>query len=417
MSDKTIEVWADWLGLPEPQRVGTLAARPLRGREVLSFEYDGGWLTRPDALAIDPQLQLFGGPQYPDESEQNFGVFLDSSPDRWGRILMRRREALEAVEQGRPVRRLLESDYLLGVLDEQRLGGLRFRVAPDGAFVDDRASLAAPPMARLRELEAASLKLEEEGIEEDPDYAAWLRLLVAPGSSLGGSHPKASVSDEHGALWIAKFPSKQDVFDRGAWEFVVHRLAQEAGVRVAPAQVQRFSGQRHTFLTKRFDRAPDGRRIHFVSAMAALRRRDRDEASYLELAEFLIQNGAHPREDLEELWRRIVFFICVSNCDDHLRNHGFLLEGGAWRLAPAYDMNPVDQPRGLSLLISDADNAQDLGLAREVAEYFRVTASRATDISQAVTTAVRSWRTVAKAAGITAAEQKRMAAAFAAAES
>ena len=361
-------------------------------------------------------MQLFAGPQYAAEADSNFGVFLDSSPDGWGRILMRRRETLEAREQGRPARTLLESDYLLGVHDQQRMGGLRFRTAPDGPFLDNRTELAAPPMARIRERAFASLKLEEEGVEDDPEYAAWLRLLIAPGSSLGGSHPKASVTDEHGALWIAKFPSKQDTADRGAWEYVVYQLAQSAGVNVSVAQCRQFTTTHHTFLTRRFDRTEDGRRVHFMSAMAALRRRDRDEASYLELAEFLIQNGGRVAQDLEELWRRIVFFMCVSNNDDHLRNHGFLLHDGGWRLAPAYDVNPVEQPRGLSLLVSDADNAQDPQLARDVAEYFRVNSARANDIITGVVKVVRSWREVAKDAGLSKRAQDDMAQAFALAD-
>jgi serine/threonine-protein kinase HipA len=411
--DRRIEVWADWLPLSEPMFVGTLHARPLRGREVYSFEYDQAWLDHPSALAIDPGLQLFAGPQYAAESELNFGVFLDSSPDRWGRILMRRREALEARELNRRARTLLESDYLLGVHDAQRMGGLRFRVEPDGPFLDNRVELAAPPMARIRELEFASLKLEEEGVEDDPEYAAWLRLLIAPGSSLGGSHPKASVTDEAGAtLWIAKFPSKQDTVDRGAWEFVAHRLAQEAGITVPEADCRRFSSRHHTFRSRRFDRAPDGRRIHFMSGMAALRRRDREEASYLELADFLIQTGSRVPADLEELWRRIVFNMCVSNVDDHLRNHGFLLQEGGWRLSPAYDVNPVDQPRGLSLLVSEADNAQDLALARDVAAFFRVKAARADQVIDEVSKAVRAWRDVASEVGLSRREQDDMAAAF-----
>jgi serine/threonine-protein kinase HipA len=414
---RRIEVWADWLQLGHPTAVGTLFARPLRGAEVYSFEYDAGWLTHPSALAIDPGLQLFAGPQYAAETEANFGIFLDSSPDRWGRILMRRREVLEARRQARRARVLRESDYLLGVHDAQRMGGLRFRTDPEGPFLDNRAELAAPPTARIRELEFASLKLEEEGVEDDPEYANWLRLLIAPGSSLGGSHPKASVTDTQGALWIAKFPSKQDTVDRGAWEFIVHELARRAGVEVAAARCQRFTSAHHTFLTRRFDRTDAGERIHFMSAMAALRKRDREEASYLEVAEFLMQNGSRVPHDLEELWRRIVFFMCVSNNDDHLRNHGFLLRDGGWRLAPAYDVNPVEQPRGHSLNVSDTDNAQDLDLAREVAAYFRVDAQPADAIIAAVVNAVNAWRDVATTTGLSRRAQDEMAPAFALAES
>jgi serine/threonine-protein kinase HipA len=414
--ERHIDVCADWTPLARPTRVGVLSARPVRGREIFSFEYDPQWLDHPEALAIDPGLQLFRGPQYPDERQASFGVFLDSAPDRWGRLLMRRREGLEARAQGRSPRTLLESDYLLGVHDAQRMGGLRFRLDPAGPFLDDRDELTAPPMARVRELEFASLKLEEDGVENDPEYAQWLRMLIAPGTSLGGSHPKASVTDEDGRLWIAKFPSRLDTVDRGAWEFVVHRLALEAGVAVAPAWCRRFTTRHHTFLTERFDRLPDGGRIHFCSAMAALQHRANEEASYLELAEFLMQRGSRTAADLEQLWRRIVFSICVSNCDDHLRNHGFLLSEVGWRLAPAYDVNPVEEPRGLSLLISEADNAQSLDLAREVAEYFRVRAARASEIVDEVVAAVKGWRGEAQAVGIARGEQEEMARAFAVAD-
>lgn len=412
---KNIDVWADWASLERPTPIGTLSASVVRGREIFSFQYDPDWLAHAQALAIDPGLRLYQGPQYP-AGHQNFGVFLDSSPDRWGRLLMRRREALEARSQARPARTLAESDYLLGVHDEQRMGGLRFRLDRDGPFLDDRTELAAPPMARLRELELASLQLEKEGAERDPEYASWLRLLIAPGTSLGGSHPKASVVDERGRLWIAKFPSRHDLVDRGAWEFVVHRLAEKAGIVVPTAVSRRFNSRHRCFLTQRFDRTDDRQRIHFCSAMSTLQRRDNEEASYLEMAEFLIQHGGRTAIDLEQLWRRIVFFVCVSNCDDHLRNHGFLLQEGGWRLAPAYDMNPVEAPRGLSLLISESDNAQDLELVRAVAEYFRVGASRGSDIIRDVVAVVRGWRDEARAIGIPAQEQDDMSAAFAVAD-
>lgn len=409
---RSIEVWADWQALGGVTRMGTLHATTVRGKEVLAFEYEQAWLDGRHALALDPGLRLDRGPQHPRDGRDSFGLFHDSSPDRWGRVLLRRREAQLARLERRGERPLLESDYLLGVYDGHRLGGLRFRL-DGGPFLDDNAELASPPWTSLRELEQASLHLERAGAERDPKYGAWLRLLIAPGRSLGGARPKASVIDERGRLWIAKFPSERDDDDIGAWESVVHGLAARAGLSTPEAQRQRFGSRHHTFLSRRFDRTDDRARLHLASAMTLLERADGDEgASYLDLAQVLIQHGAHPARDLEQLWRRIVFFMCVSNLDDHLRNHAFLLELGGWSLAPAYDMNPVASGSGLSLNISETDNAQDLELVRGVAGQFRIKPARAKDVIVEVVAAVRGWRAAAKKAGLARAALDRMAPAF-----
>lgn len=413
---RSVAVWADWAGLGGAARMGSLHATPTRGKEVFSFEYDRAWLAAGHAQELDPALRLHHGPQYLSGERENFGVFLDSSPDRWGRVLLQRREAQLAREEERKARRLFELDYLLGVYDGHRMGALRFRVG-DGPFLDDNTALASPPWTSLRELEQASLHLERDGAESDRRYGKWLRMLIAPGRSLGGARPKASVLDEQGHLWIAKFPSERDAHDIGAWESVVHTLALHAGVTTAEARCQRFGSRHHTFLTRRFDRTDEGGRIHFASAMTMLERSDgEDGASYLDLAGFLIQKGANTAHDLEELWRRMVFFVCVSNVDDHLRNHGFVLGPAGWSLSPAYDMNPVATGDGLSLNLSEDDNAQNLALARDVAKHFRVKAARADEIVREVTVAVRAWGTVATAAGISRAEQESMADAFRVAE-
>ncbi len=229
-------------------------------------------------------------------------------------------------------------------------------------------------------------------------------MLVAPGSSLGGARPKASVLDQNKALWIAKFPSKNDDTDIGGWEMVVHTLAKKAGIIMAEGFAQKFSSKNHTFLTKRFDRNPDGSRIHFASAMTLLGYTDGqdylDGVSYLELAEYIMNNGASVEEDLEQLWRRIVFSICVSNADDHLRNHGFILSDKGWRLSPAYDINPVETGTGLKLNISENDNSLDLNLALAVIPFFRLNEEKAFAIIEDVKNAVTSWREVAKELGI-----------------
>jgi serine/threonine-protein kinase HipA len=408
---QAVEVCADWSGVPSPTPMGTLYAIPSRGREVFSFEYAADWLASDYAQVLDPALSLLPGPQYPAADKPSFGVFLDSSPDRWGRVLMQRREALVAREQGRAPRRLAELDYLLGVYDGHRMGGLRFRRGA-GPFLDDDAELASPPWTSLRELEHASTQIDQPGAEDDPEYARWLRMLIAPGRSLGGARPKASVIDPQSHLWLAKFPSTGDVVDIGAWESIANTLARRAGIRTAETRHQRFGSRHHTFLSRRFDRAEDNARIHFASAMTLLDRNDGDAGSYLDLAEVIVQYGARPSEDLEELWRRIAFSVCISNIDDHLRNHGFVLEPHGWVLAPAYDLNPVATGDGLMLNISEIDNAQSLDLVREVARQFRIKQARATEIIATVIEAVRTWRAEAARFGVARGEQEQMAPAF-----
>lgn len=415
-AQRVIKVWADWQTLGQPMQMGALTATPTRGKEIFAFEYDSAWLKSGNAQSLDPSLRLFTGPQYPSAGKASFGLFLDSAPDRWGRLLMDRREAQAAREEGRTRQMLRESDLLLGVYDGHRIGALRFRTDPGGQFLDDNREFASPSWTSLRELEHASLEIERQGAEKDPNYRKWLRMLIAPGGSLGGARPKARVVDTQGHLWIAKFPSRGDTLDWGAWEILVHRLASKAGLVVAEGSARTFNTRRHTFLTKRFDRTATGDRIHFASAMTLLDRSDGDDAStgasYLELAEFLMKQGAHPDRDLEQLWRRIVFFICVSNVDDHLRNHGFLLEREGWVLSPAYDMNPDPHADGLKLNISDVENAQDLDLALEVAEYFRINSRRAHAIIEEVVAVVKEWRSHAESLKIASDEIERMEPAF-----
>ncbi len=413
---RRIEVWMDDVSLSQPSFVGFLFAAPLRGKEIFSFEYSPEWLKSGRAQTFDPALRLYAGLQYPSTGRENFGVFLDSAPDRWGRLLMRRREAQAARHEKRKEHTLLESDFLLGVYDGHRMGALRFRTEPKGPFLDEQAAQASPPWTSLSELEHASLELEKKDANQDGDYAKWLKLLIVPGSSLGGARPKASVVDKKGDLWIAKFPSTQDETDVGAWEEVIHKLAVRSQVDVSESLSRRFNSRHRTFLTKRFDRELRQKRIHFASAMTLLQRSEGDDASsgasYLELAQFLMRQGAEPDRDLEQLWRRIVFFICVSNTDDHLRNHGFLLESKGWRLSPAYDMNPVATADGLRLNISETDNAQSLELAREVAVYFRVKSKKAERIIEEVIASVKDWRKITKTYRFSAGEVERMAGAF-----
>ena len=412
---KEIFVYAHWEGLENPFLMGILSATPAKGKEVFSFEYTKEWLQSGFTHALDPDLQLYSGRYFPKDEKPNFGAFLDSCPDRWGRVLMDRRESVFARKENRPVKSLLESDYLLGVFDGHRMGGLRFKLNENGNFLNENKNMAAPPFTSLRELEEACLKFEEDNID-DADYLKWISLLIAPGSSLGGARPKASVADPKGHLWIAKFPSIKDEKNIGAWEMVVNIIASKAGLNIAAGDLRQFNNKYHTYLTKRFDRNEKGERIHFASAMTLLGYTDGSGhdtgVSYLELAEFLIKNGADVNTDLEELWRRIVFHICVKNTDDHLRNHGFLLTDNGWRLSPAYDINPNEYGSGLSLNISEKDNSLDLELALSVAEYFRVKNKRGNEIIEQVKNAVSDWRNIAKGMGISKREQDRISKAF-----
>lgn len=417
MAKRLIYVYADWTEVAGPLLMGYLSSEMLRGKEIFSFTYDKEWLSSPFAQVLDPDLQLYQGPQYlTDENKYNFGMFLDSSPDRWGRVLMQRREAAKARQQQRKPNTLFETDYLLGVYDGHRMGGLRFKLEPNGPFLDNDEQKASPPQASVRELEQISLRLEDEDAFEHPDYQKWLKMLVNPGSSLGGARPKASVSDAKKRLWIAKFPSKNDGYDVGAWEMVAYTLACEAGIHMAECKVAKFTSNHHTFMAKRFDRTLEGSRIHFTSAMTQLGYTDGADAasgvSYLDLAEFISGNCYNPEKDLHELWKRIVFSICISNTDDHLRNHGFLLSDKGWHLSPAFDINPVETGAGLSLNITENDNSLAPDLAMEVHEYFRLDKNEASTIMKQVMDVVRNWREVAAKYGIPKSQSEIKAAAF-----
>lgn len=411
---RKISVYADWFGLIQPTLMGWLFAEPIRGKEVFSFEFTPEWLESGLAFYLDPNLRNYAGRQYSGGKRNVFGVFLDSSPDRWGRRLIMRREAIRSRKENRAVRRLSESDYLLGLHDFTRMGALRFKLDETGDFLCNDSGQPAPPWVSLRELEAASLHYEEEDFGRG-EHEKWLNMLIAPGSSLGGARPKANVTDESGDLWIAKFPSHSDSYDVGAWEMLCHRLACLCGIRVPECKLEAFSRQGSTFLSRRFDRQ-EGRRIHFASAMTLLGRSDGDNyesgCSYLDIAQFISRQGAEPVKDLEELWKRIVFHIAVSNTDDHLRNHGFILTSQGWILSPAYDINPNPLGAGLSLNISEQDNTLDYGLVISVAPLFRLNIEQAENMCESIKNTVNRWRNIASQLGISNRQIDMLAPAF-----
>jgi len=406
----SIEVVLDADFLASPTLVGTMFRASGHGNEVFSFRYHPDWLKNSSAVAIDPQLMLADGEFYPDQGSGAFRAFMDSAPDRWGRVLLDRREVLRAKDENRPVRALTEWNYLLGVHDSCRLGALRFRPGTDSAFLDDDTGFAVPPLSTLRELEAAAQALEDPRASDHPSYRKWLATILEPGSSLGGARPKSNFLDVDGSLWIAKFPSRNDRHDIGAWEKVLHTLAQRADINVPQARLLPGK-EHHTFACQRFDRV-GARRRFFVSAMTLLGRNDGQKASYLDLAEFLSMNVGPKSDDLRQLWTRMVFNILVGNRDDHLRNHGFILSQNIWRLAPAYDVNPTSEKAGHALMIDAHNNSGDIELALKTAKYYGLSEPAAQATLTKTREAVAGWRTVAETLELPRSEIEHLSAAF-----
>jgi serine/threonine-protein kinase HipA len=408
MSEPAAYVSVDLDGQPRP--VGRLWVHADRGRERASFEYEPAWLASRERFALQPALALTAGAFQTRAGEALFGALGDSAPDRWGRTLIARAERLRAKSEKRAVRTLRELDYLLAASDETRAGALRFSASPDGPFLADVATGAVPPLVDLPKLlNAADHVLDESESAQD------LRLLLAPGSSLGGARPKASVRGKDGSLLIAKFPARSDAHDVVAWEAIALTLAKKSGITVANTEIAKAASRR-VLLVRRFDREGTVR-IPFLSAMSALDANDVEPRSYVEIADILRTFGSATRKDLSELWRRIVFSVLISNTDDHLRNHGFLYAGDAgWRLAPAYDLNPVPvhvKPRVLSTSIdADGDPTASIELARGVARHFGVSVRDAESIIREVGAAVRGWRTVASAMKLSKREIDTVASAF-----
>lgn len=402
-----VEVWLDADFLART-RVGTLS----HDRGTLRFGYEPAWLKSPQAFALDPDLSLGDGSYFPNAEAGNFRVFDDSAPDRWGQTLMRRREALSAKDEGRKPKTLYGWDFLLGVEDASRQGALRYRRPGEEAFLAHDA-LTVPPVANLKELESVARKISAKRIDDLPALRQWLKVLVAPGASLGGARPKASFAETNGSLWIAKFPAHDDTRDVGAWEAVAQRLAARAGVDVPASELRRFGGEYHTFCVRRFDREAACRRF-YASAMALLRKDRSEGTSYLELAEFVQAHGAkgHIGSDLEQLFRRVAFNVAIGNRDDHLRNHGFLLTPTGWRLAPAFDLNPNTDRADHVLNIDEHDSRPSLATVIETSEWYVQSKDRGAAIVAEVLHETRRWRRAAQTLRIARADVELTATAF-----
>lgn len=396
-------IYADFDWLDKPILVGELGYESLRGSDSYSFKYDNSWLRQYGSLSLSADINNYPGWQYTQPERDIFGCFSDALPDRWGRLLLNRREQIIAAEEKRPVHKLSSFDYLMGIEDTSRMGGFRFKASQDGEFINCENSLRIPPLTDIHTLVTASMEIEKsEELNRLPEKK-WLQQLVHPGTSLGGARPKAVVVNDEGRLCVAKFPSRNDDYDVGLWEHHSHLLAKEAGVIAAQTSVVNTGRKYHTFLSKRFDRSADGRRKHFASAMTLLGLTDGCDAKtgngYLDIVDFILQNCCDVEDNLRQLYRRVAFNIAIGNSDDHFRNHGFLLTTKGWTLSPAYDMNPTLNEYQ-ALMINSSTNQADLNILLDSSKEYMIGRKEAEAIIDEVKSGVSQWKPVANRLGI-----------------
>jgi len=397
-----LKVWLDDPTFAPLQQIGTLHKV---GHAAVRFAYTDAWLKNPLAFKLDPALTLDANDFYPENS--NFGLFMDSCPDRWGQVLMQRWETIDAKEAGRSKVTLGAWEFLCGVQDRTRMGALRFSAEDEDIFLAHELR-AAPPMTSLGELQAVALELTRKNIDAMPKLKQWLTMLVAPGASLGGARPKANLAEAN-ELWIAKFPSAEDDRDVGLWEKLVHDMAAACGIDVPQSRIARVGHEYHTFMVQRFDR-DNGERRFFTSAMTLLNKTDKEESSYIDLAQFIAEQGspAHIGQDLRQLFTRVAFNIAVANRDDHLRNHGFMRTLSGWRLAKAFDMNPSVRKQEHVLGIDEGLHAPSLSTLLETARYYALQPLEASAIIEKVLAVVATWKARARALHIAIADVEEM---------
>ena len=397
-----LKVWLDDPTLGPLQQIGTLHRV---GYDSVRFAYTKEWLKSPNAFMLDPALTLDAQDFYPANS--NFGVFMDSCPDRWGQVLMQRQETIEAKEAGRTKITLGPWEFLRGVQDHTRMGALRFSAEDDDAFLAAEL-LSAPPITSLAELQAVAMELSRKKIDDTAKLKKWLQILVAPGASLGGARPKANIS-EASEIWIAKFPFAEDDRDVALWEKLVHDMAAACMIDVPKSRIERVGRGYHTFMVQRFDREKGERRF-FTSAMTLLNKTDKEEANYIDLAQFIATRGSPPhiKKDLEQLFTRVAFNIAVANRDDHLRNHGFMRTVSGWRLAKAYDMNPSLKKPEHVLGIAEDLHEPSLETHLAMAKYYDLLNPEASEIVEKVLSVVGNWKARAKALHISTADVEEM---------
>ena len=399
----TLYIYADFDWLEAPLLVGELGYESLRGAESYSFKFDNEWLRLYGGLFLSADINNYPGQQYTQPGKDIFGCFSDALPNRWGRLLLNRREQILATEEKRPARRLSSFDYLMGIDDFSRIGGFRFKMDKNGEFINCEKSLRILPLTDISALVTASMEIEKsEELNQLPEKK-WLLQLVHPGTSLGGARPKAGVMDEAGNLCVAKFPSRNDDYDVGLWEHHSHLLAKEAGILAAETRIIETGGKYHALLSKRFDRTADGKRRHFASAMTLLGLTDGCDTKtgngYLDIVDFILQSCCDVEDNLRQLYRRVAFNIAIGNSDDHFRNHGFLLTPRGWTLSPAYDMNPTSNEYQ-ALLINSTTNHADLGVLLDSSEEYMIGKEEAKQIIHEVKAGVKEWKSIATRLGI-----------------
>lgn len=395
-------VYADFDWLDKPLLIGELSCDSVRDNEIYGFSFDNEWLAKYGDIFLSDDLQNYTGTQYTRSERDIFACFSDALPDRWGRVLLNRREQIAAADEKRTVRRLTSFDYLMGVDDTSRMGGFRFADTRAGKFINCEASFRVPPLANVRELMHAAHEIEASEEKHLLPSKKWLAQLLHPGTSLGGARPKASVIDEDGSQTVAKFPSRKDDYDVAQWEHFCHVMGRKAGLNVA--ETRTIDGDKyHILLSKRFDRTTDGKRIHFASALTLLGLTDGDNEStgygYTDIVDFIVQHGCNVEQNLEELYRRVAFYIIVGNSDDHFRNHGFLLTRKGWELSPAYDINPT-LSGSQSLLINRNTSESNIDILLESAGDYMLSSAKAQGIINNVRDAMKSWRNEARKHGL-----------------
>ena len=395
---KRITVYADVDFLSAVQEIGTLGYEHVRGKDHFVFEYSRQWLKQYGGILLSGDLMNVPSLQHPRGNDNVFGFVKDSFPDRWGRLLLDRRERLKAQSEGRPTRMLTSYDYLIGIEDFTRMGGIRYKDEDSDGFLNSHTKYLVPPIESLGALCEACHEIELAEERNELPEQRWLDQLIDPGSSLGGARPKANVIDADGTLYVAKFPSKKDLENTELIEHFSHRLAAQAGINVAKTRTVRISKDRDLLLSKRFDRTNDGRRIHFASAMSLLGLDDGAGSStgngYLDIVDFILRGCTNVRQNLRELYRRVAFNIMFGNTDDHFRNHGFLLTPKGWTLSPAYDINPGAKSHQC-LLIDSYTEQSDINALLSASENYMLERQEAAEIIEEVRASIKDWRKTA----------------------
>ena len=387
---ETVKVIAGWW-LPEEYEIGTISYEKVRQTEMYSFEYSDDWLKDPKSFAIDRELPLVEGRLFSKNSA--FKCFRDSMPDRWGKYIIR----LKMRQYGDFKGNVSELDYIKNVDNYLRTG----------AFVieEEKTTFRVPSISDIHKLSAISKVVEKHYQSHSFPSQIIDDSFLTAASAVGGARSKACVKDGED-LYIAKFPSISDDIDKGKWEHFAHRMAAECGIDVAETRIVESNKGDSILLSKRFDRNGE-KRIHMASSMSLLGYDDGTDGSsgkgYFDIVEFIVGNCADAEKNLEELYRRVAFSICIGNCDDHFRNHSFLLTEKGWTLSPAYDLNP-SLDRHHAILINTETDESDLDILVDSSDEYMLDAKTARGIVSDVVREMKYWEKIARDCGLSRSE-------------